>query len=227
MLIKGAIVDKYEKVIRNPLPELIESSQWNFIMNLSTIHENLADLPEQFERNKDQWKQWLQTTVNPTKLPFPGVLDEKISFFQRMLIFKALKPERLSFLCREFVQKKLGKQYTVIKPLNLMDVYRDLNKEPLIFILSQGADPTFTIQNFNRQVNGEGSDNNLFIISLGQGQDKVAISKIDEASASGAWVLLQNCHLYKSFMNELEMKVFKIIESESNPNFRLFLTTMP
>ena len=227
MLIRGAIVDRYEKEVKNPFPELIESSKWNFILNLTAIHENLADLPEQFERNKDQWRQWLQTTVNPTKLPFPGVLDEKISFFQRLLIFKALKPERLSFLWSEFVQKKLGKQYTLIRPLNLVEVYKDLKKEPLIFILSQGADPTFTIINFNKQINGEDSDNKLHIISLGQGQDRVAIAKIDEALTTGAWVLLQNWHLYKSFMPELESKIFKIIEGEHNDHFRLFLTTMP
>ena len=46
---------------------------------------------------------------------------------------------------------------------------------------------------------------------------------------SGAWVVLQNCHLYKSFMSDLEKKVFEIAETKSNvnPDFRLFLTSMP
>lgn len=45
----------------------------------------------------------------------------------------------------------------------------------------------------------------------------------------GSWVLLQNCHLYKSFMNELESTVLNIQEDGSgiHPDFRLFLTSMP
>ena len=48
----------------------------------------------------------------------------------------------------------------------------------------------------------------------------------------GKWVLLQNCHLFKSFMVTLEKKVFEISEGGSakiptHENFRLFLTSMP
>lgn len=42
-------------------------------------------------------------------------------------------------------------------------------------------------------------------------------------------MLLQNCHLYKSFMPGLEKQVLDITENASSihPDFRLFLTSMP
>lgn len=46
----------------------------------------------------------------------------------------------------------------------------------------------------------------------------------------GKWVLLQNCHLFKSFMSTLEKKVLEISEGAGgkiNKQFRLFLTSMP
>lgn len=98
MLLRGVIVDKKEKEYKNPDPELISEKQWNFILNLEHVHENFTELPEQFERNLSQWRQWIQTSKSPAKLPFPGGLDDRITLFQRLLIFKALKPERLSFL---------------------------------------------------------------------------------------------------------------------------------
>ena len=41
--------------------------------------------------------------------------------------------------------------------------------------------------------------------------------------------MLQNCHLYKSFMPGLEKQVLDITENAGNihPDFRLFLTSMP
>jgi dynein heavy chain len=228
MILKGVVVDKVEKKYKNPDPELIDEKQWTFILNLELLHENFTELPQHFERNLAQWKQWIQTTSSPTKLPFPGGLDDRITLFQRLLIFKALKPERLSFLCREFVEKKLGKEFAIVKPTSMDDVYEDSdNKTPLTFILTQGADPTSSIMNLTKSVKGEKWQEQIHIISLGQGQDKVALKKIAESLKDGCWVLLQNCHLYISFMAELENQVLQISESSHNEDFRLFLTSMP
>lgn len=98
IMLKGVVVDKSEKKLDNPDTELIDEKQWTFILNLELVHENFAELPEHFGRNISQWKQWIQTSNSPTKLPFPGGLDDRLTLFQRMLIFKALKPERLSHL---------------------------------------------------------------------------------------------------------------------------------
>jgi len=54
---------------------------------------------------------------------------------------------------------------------------------------------------------------------------------IDRAQNVGIWVLLQNCHLARSWMSSLEALIERLVDTNSDlvvkPNFRLFLTSMP
>lgn len=45
----------------------------------------------------------------------------------------------------------------------------------------------------------------------------------------GSWVMLQNCHLARSWMPSLERIVLAFAEQKDtvHPDFRLFLTSMP
>jgi dynein heavy chain len=60
-----------------------------------------------------------------------------------MLIFKALREEKLVFKMREFVEKELGHSFAHPMPVSMDEVFKDSdNKTPIIFVLSTGAEPT-------------------------------------------------------------------------------------
>jgi dynein heavy chain len=65
-------------------------------------------------------------------------------------------------------------------------------------------------------------------VSLGQYQDKVAESAIEEAQKAGTWVILENCHLYPRWMPKLS-RICDDLDNPKNanihPSFRLWLTT--
>lgn len=69
---------------------------------------------------------------------------------------------------------------------------------PLLFVLSPGVDPTSNILNYCQSKEIE-----LVTISLGQGQGKKATNMIEKAMNEGNWVLLNNCHLSKSWLPTL------------------------
>jgi dynein heavy chain len=66
-------------------------------------------------------------------------------------------------------------------------------------------------------------------MSLGQGQEARAAAAIERGSREGKWVLLQNCHLFKSWMPQLEAICSGLIDNqpELDEKFRLILTSMP
>lgn len=95
---------------------------------------------------------------------------------------------------------------------------------PVIYLLSAGADPTDSIETLARRKRRP-----IECVSMGEGQDVVAMRAITAAAANGSWVLLQNCHLGLDFIDSLEDIILKLKlpDSGCSPDFLLFLTTEP
>jgi hypothetical protein len=94
---------------------------------------------------------------------------------------------------------------------------------PVIFILSPGSDPTSNLQKLAERTPLGLS--RLKILSLGQGQEPVAMQLLEFAIGRGLWVLLQNCHLLARWLRELEKELEKL--TKPHPDFRLWITTDP
>ena len=94
---------------------------------------------------------------------------------------------------------------------------------PIIFILSAGSDPTSNLQKLAEKT-GFGL-HRLKILSLGQGQELIAMQLLEASITRGMWLLLQNCHLLARWLHELEKELEKLVKP--HPDFRLWITTDP
>ena len=72
-------------------------------------------------------------------------------------------------------------------------------------------------------------DGKLIRLSLGQGQGPGAQRAIEQGCQSGAWVLLENCHLMPSWMSTLTVLVDNLASQPESvhPDFRLWLSSYP
>lgn len=177
------------------------------------------------------WKRWMEKS-DVMNSPLPASHNTTVNLFQKLLLVKSLREDKLQQSIAAFVAKKLGPRFAESPAATMEDIYRDLdNATPCIFILSKGADPTAMLLRFAKKCS---YDDRLHIVSLGQGQGPVAAKLIENGTKSGDWVVLQNCMLARSWMGELDKIVFELQQKTKepggggiHPDFRLYLTSAP
>lgn len=104
---------------------------------------------------------------------------------------QVLREDGLFSALKDYVARQLGPQYVESPAISLADIFPDTTpSKAIIFILSQGADPTTALSRFAESV-GRGVGRGLHIVSLGQGQGPVAESIVHVAMKTGDWVCLQ------------------------------------
>jgi len=167
----------------------------------------------------------LIASEDPSKLSLPSKYEDTLTEFQKLMVRKILKEENVLLFVKEFILKELSDEYIESPAFDLPDAFSDsTSSSPLIFILSPGADPIPNLQNLAKL---HGMEDKLRILSLGQGQGGIAQKFIENGQANGEWVCLQNCHLSSSWMPELERIQEAQTEEATNPEYRLWLTSMP
>ncbi|XP_049961962.1 dynein axonemal heavy chain 6-like [Schistocerca serialis cubense] len=172
------------------------------------------------------FKQVINLT-NDSAAPIVESWDQTLSMFEKLMLLKALKEEKLVFAITAFVREKQGQSFIESPQVSLHVLYKDTsNVVPLIFVLSTGSDPFGAFQRFATE---KGFRDRILSISLGQGQGPVAEKLIGTGTANGDWVFLQNCHLATSWMLSMEKIIIGFSENpeQVNPDFRLFLSSMP
>uniref|UniRef100_A0A1A9WZY9 Dynein heavy chain 7, axonemal n=1 Tax=Glossina brevipalpis TaxID=37001 RepID=A0A1A9WZY9_9MUSC len=198
---------------------------WNEICRLSEL-PNFKGFREHIGQNLTLWKVFFDSHTPQDSQSVPQPWSTKLSMFQKLLILRVLRPDKLVPGVLAFVAHELGQKYVDPPQFDLSASFSDSHCcIPLIFILTPGSDPTATLLKFADE-QGFGT-NRLFSLSLGQGQGPIALKMIDEGIKFGNWVVLQNCHLAKSFMPNLEKICEGMIPDSTHPDFRLWLTSYP
>lgn len=211
----------------NPIPnptDWIPKGSWDEMVRLYS-YQNFPDFHKHVKANVGQWKAFYDSLVPHQEAP-PAPWNTKLSQFQLLLIMRVFRPDKLIPAVQQYVSNEMGREFIEPPPFDLAASYQDSHScIPLIFILTPGADPTATLLKF---ADDQGfGDNRLFSLSLGQGQGPIAMRMIDEGTKFGNWVVLQNCHLTKSFMPALQHICENLMPDSTHPDFRLWLTSYP
>jgi len=89
------------------------------------------------------------------------------------------------------------------------------------------VDPTPDVEKIGR-LNGKTIAAGTFLnISMGQGQEEIAIKALKEAGKAGNWVMFQNVHLMQAWMKSFERHLEIVLEDGAHEDFRCFVSSEP
>lgn len=219
-LITGGIAIK--NVFEKPVDWLPDKS-WDEICRLNDL-ASFDGFKGNFVNSLKQWQE-VYDDMNPHNKALPGVWNAKLSQFQKLLVVRVLRPDKLTIALSEYVEKQLGRNYITPPPFDIGKSFGDSNcLSPLLFILSPGSDPMGALMKYCEKM---GYSNRFNSISLGQGQGPIARAMIERAQLEGGWVCLQNCHLAVSWLPVLEKLIEGFDLTNTDLSFRLWLTSYP
>ncbi|TYZ65733.1 hypothetical protein PybrP1_011994 [[Pythium] brassicae (nom. inval.)] len=241
LYLRGATAGATDRAaqLRNPAPDRISELQWDLLTELESVITGYAAEDQQtplfgfaglcasLTAHWAEWRAWL-TDPDFLSLPGPDGCAASLSAFQKLLLVKGLAEEKVPHAVLRMIAVEMGAAFGQLAPPTMEEIYSDTDrKTPCIFVLSAGADPTGMLLRFAKEM---AFSDRLHLISLGQGQGPRAEKLIEASQASGDWVLLQNCHLAKSWMPKLERLVDELAQRADDgcaATFRLFLTSFP
>lgn len=196
---------------------------WEDIIKLSGDFSVFNTLPDDISRNVNEWKEWYDLDA-PETFPFPNGYSDKVNPFQKLLLLRCFRVDRVFRAVGDYITETMGEEYIMPPVISFDNIYEQSNPTtPVIFILSPGSDPTAELMKLADRYGFGGGK--FRYLSLGQGQEPIAVGLLDTAISRGQWLMYQNCHLLLSFIRQLEKHLEKV--TKPHPDFRLWLTTDP
>ncbi|XP_062830067.1 dynein axonemal heavy chain 9 isoform X3 [Anolis carolinensis] len=204
--------------------DFLSSQSWGGIKALSSM-EQFHNLDRDIEGSAKRWKKLVESEC-PEKEKFPQEW-KNTSALQQLCMMRALRPDRMTYAVRDFVEEKLGSKYVLGRSLDFATSFEESGPTiPMFFILSPGVDPLKDVEKHGKKLGYTFNNRNFHNVSLGQGQEVVAEQALDLATAEGHWVILQNIHLVAKWLSSLEKKLEQHSEG-GHPEFRVFISAEP
>lgn len=202
----------------------LTNKQWGSVISLSKL-DSLIGLDSDIEATPKLWR-GLLNSAHPERQKLPGDWKYK-SLIEQVCILRAMRPDRLISSMRCFIENNLGARFINVRQISFKKTFEETSSSiHTFFTLSPGVDPMRDIEKLGMKMHFSFDHNNLYSISLGQGQEIVAENALDAASQLGGWVVLQNIHLVARWLPNLEKKIETITENP-HEDFRLFLSAEP
>ncbi|XP_015211854.2 dynein axonemal heavy chain 17 [Lepisosteus oculatus] len=204
--------------------DFLSNQGWGGIKALAEMDE-FKNLDRDIEGSAKRWKKFVESEA-PEKDKFPQEWKNK-SGLQKLCMMRCMRPDRMSYAVRNFVEEKLGTKYIEGRSVEFSVSYEESSSStPVFFILSPGVDPLKDVEALGKKLGFMFDNNKFHNVSLGQGQEVVAENALDIAAKEGHWVILQNIHLVAKWLNTLDKKV-EMFSIGSHEDYRVFMSAEP
>jgi len=214
-----------------PMPEnakaWLSEVQWAQLKSLEPVpaFKSGGQLTQNLEQDALSWKRWF-TEEKAETADLPRTARD-LSNFHRLFLLRILRPDRIGAALTQFIIDNLGQEYIDQPPFDMHQTYEESTcNTPFFFVLFPGTDPTPTVEAVAKTLGKTEANGMLLNISMGQGQETVALNALNKLAKDNGWIMLQNIHLMQEWLPQLE-RALEVIEEFAEPDFRCVLTSEP
>lgn len=211
----------------------LDKKVWNNIKALSKHRFGndptffFKELPDRMSRNDAMWREWFEKN-EPEKEIVPDYeerikAESQIGHFIHMCLVRSFREDRTLLAATNFIASVLGPKFSMPVTDRIEEMFDESkNNVPVLFLLSAGADPTNSIDEFAKKKKKFPTGK----VSMGEEMEGPALELIKAGFVTGGWVILNNCHLSLEFMGQLE-EILNPKHAEVHDEFRLWITCEP
>ncbi|KAJ8613144.1 hypothetical protein CTAYLR_004792 [Chrysophaeum taylorii] len=212
-----------------PLHEWMPEAIWPRVKALEGL-KRFQGLGDNMHSDSDEWQAWFDNPI-PETAKLPGDYQKQCTPFDRLILLRALRPDRITTALTTYIGETMGSEYVFQAPFDMAATYEETsNQTPVFFVLFPGVDPTPWVENLGRTLGISQEAGTFMNISMGQGQEKPAEAVLERYAKSGGWVkirvMLQNCHLMTSWVPKLE-RLLEVVQENAHESFRCFVSAEP
>ena len=171
------------------------------------------------------WRKWLKDEkAEDSEMP-KSMKD--ITDFQKLLVIKALRPDRITSALINYIIKYMGDKYIESTTFDMEATFKETNNmTPIFFVLFPGIDPTKDVEELGAKMDKSIDAGTFINIPMGQGQEDRANRMLEECAKEGKWIMLQNLHLMQKWIKTFENNLERVSQT-ADPNFRCFISSEP
>ncbi|KAI4474553.1 hypothetical protein M0802_015556 [Mischocyttarus mexicanus] len=203
-------------------PVWLSMKMWNQIRYINDNFSNFHGLAQDISSNDIAWKiYWNSDLVETLTLPDPW--DKKLGPYQKLILAKIAKPDKIIYHIIYFVENYLGKMLNYSSQYTISQSYAESScLRPILFILPSYSSPLSFLSAYASTI---GYSSKYISLSMEDTQQKKAEILIKKAQEDGGWVFLQNCHLAVPWLFQLEKICEDLNPSNTSLTFRLWLSS--
>uniref|UniRef100_A0A182QNU8 Dynein heavy chain C-terminal domain-containing protein n=1 Tax=Anopheles farauti TaxID=69004 RepID=A0A182QNU8_9DIPT len=213
--------------MENPCHGWLPDAQWDELTDLDRM-PGFHGIVESFAELPDDWKRWYLSSV-PEAAPLPGSWEANLKMFQKHLIVRSLRMDRIEHCMADFTRATLGAKFLNLPASSLEDVYQESSANTLILVLVRGnVSPLGKVERLARKVCKDEKEKRYFEkMTMGENRIEEFITLLQRCIADECWLFVGDCHVSETFLKQLPQVVAFLKGVNLNSKFRLWLGSKP
>ncbi|XP_028131634.1 dynein axonemal heavy chain 7-like [Diabrotica virgifera virgifera] len=168
------------------------------------------------------WKDYI-LSEETCKIPEPW--QSKLTSFQKLILQKYFKPKNLQLGIKNLIKAELGRKFVEHFQWTIDDIYNEsYSLSPILHLQTESNDFN---ENLYILLEKKKVTHTFRSFCISDHSTSPTDILLEEARQKGFWLLFQNCHLNKGWLEDLEKKLVQMNYENTNENFRLWLSAEP